>query len=116
MGGIQQIGGKRLPRGFTLICCVGQVLNSMKEFWAAVWAVVWKDLRIEGRTRQTISVMVMFSLATIIMFNFALGMAANINLAAGRSEPGQGESGDGLEAAIPIRNLPCSGVWIHCVI
>jgi heme exporter protein B len=45
----------------------------MSDFWAAVWAVVWKDLRIEGRTRQTISVMVMFSLATIIMFNFALG-------------------------------------------
>lgn len=45
----------------------------MNEFFSAVWAVVWKDLRIEGRTRQTISVMVMFSLATIIMFNFALG-------------------------------------------
>lgn len=56
----------------------------MKEFWAAVWAVVWKDLRIEGRTRQTVSVMVMFSLSTIIMFNFALGMAININLGAGR--------------------------------
>jgi heme exporter protein B len=55
----------------------------MKDFWAAVWAVVWKDLRIEGRTRQTISVMVMFSLATIIMFNFALGMAVNVNLSAG---------------------------------
>lgn len=57
----------------------------MKEFWAAVWAVVWKDLRIEGRTRQTISIMVMFSLATIIMFNFGLGMAININLDAGRN-------------------------------
>jgi heme exporter protein B len=45
----------------------------MNEFFSAVWAVVWKDLRIEGRTRQTVSVMVMFSLATIIMFNFALG-------------------------------------------
>jgi heme exporter protein B len=45
----------------------------MKEFFSAVWAVVWKDLRIESRTRQTISVMVMFSLAAIIMFNFALG-------------------------------------------
>ena len=56
----------------------------MKEFWAAVWAVVWKDLRIEGRTRQTVSVMVMFSVATIIMFNFALGMAVNVNLSAGR--------------------------------
>ncbi len=57
----------------------------MKEFLAAVWAVVWKDLRIEGRTRQTVSVMVMFSLATIIMFNFALGMAINVNLSAGRN-------------------------------
>jgi len=57
----------------------------MKEFWAAVWAVVWKDLRIEGRTRQTISIMVMFSLATIIMFNFALGMAIGIDLDIGRN-------------------------------
>ena len=57
----------------------------MKEFWSAVWAVVWKDLRIEGRTRQTVSVMVMFSLASIVMFNFSLGMATNVNLAAGRS-------------------------------
>ncbi len=57
----------------------------MKEYWAAVWAVVWKDLRIEGRTRQTISVMVMFSLATIIMFNFALGMAIGIDLDIGRN-------------------------------
>ena len=56
----------------------------MKEFWTAVWAVVWKDLRIEGRTRQTVSVMVMFSVATIIMFNFGLGMAVNVNLSAGR--------------------------------
>lgn len=57
----------------------------MREYWAAVWAVVWKDLRIEGRTRQTVSIMVMFSLATIIMFNFGLGMAVNVNLDAGRN-------------------------------
>ena len=57
----------------------------MKEYLAAVWAVVWKDLRIEGRTRQTVSIMVMFSLATIIMFNFGLGMAINVNLDAGRN-------------------------------
>ena len=56
----------------------------MNEYLSAVWAVVWKDLQIEGRTRQTVSVMVMFSLATIIMFNFALGMAVNVNLSAGR--------------------------------
>jgi len=57
----------------------------MREYWAAVWAVVWKDLRIEGRTRQTMSIMAMFSLATIIMFNFGLGMAVNVNLDAGRN-------------------------------
>ncbi len=57
----------------------------MSAFLAAVWAVVWKDLRIEGRTRQTMSIMVMFSLATIIMFNFGLGMAVNVNLDAGRN-------------------------------
>jgi heme exporter protein B len=37
-----------------------------------VWAIVWKDLRIEQHTRQTLSVMVMFSLVTVVMFNFAL--------------------------------------------
>jgi heme exporter protein B len=49
-------------------------------FMATVWAVVWKDLRIERRTRQTISVMVMFALVTVVMFNFAL----EVNLAAAR--------------------------------
>jgi heme exporter protein B len=50
-------------------------MNKAKEttsFWTAVWAIAWKDLRIEQRTRQTISIMVMFSLVTVVMFNFAL--------------------------------------------
>lgn len=46
----------------------------MSDFFAAVRAIVWKDLQIEVRTRQTISVMVMFSLVTVIMFNFAVGL------------------------------------------
>ena len=57
----------------------------MSEFLPAVWAIVWKDLRVEGRTRQTISIMVMFSLAMVIMFNFALGMAINVNITAGKA-------------------------------
>jgi heme exporter protein B len=44
-----------------------------------VWAIVWKDLQIERHTRQTISVMVMFSVITVIMFNFAL--EANLDAA-----------------------------------
>ncbi len=42
------------------------------QFAAAVWAIVWKDLQIEKHTRQTVSLMVMFSLVTVVMFNFAL--------------------------------------------
>jgi heme exporter protein B len=44
------------------------------SFLAAVLAIVRKDLRIEGRTWQTVSIMVMFSLVAIVMFNFALGL------------------------------------------
>lgn len=42
------------------------------SFWSAVFAIVRKDLRMEWHTRQTISVMAMFSLVTVVMFNFAL--------------------------------------------
>ena len=50
-------------------------MNESREttsFWTAVIAIAWKDLRIELHTRQTISIMVMFSLVTVVMFNFAL--------------------------------------------
>jgi len=50
------------------------------SFWRAVWTITWKDLQIERHTRQTVSVMIMFSIVTVIMFNFALGA----NLAAAR--------------------------------
>jgi heme exporter protein B len=46
--------------------------ESSPAFWRAVWTITWKDLQIERHTRQTISIMVMFSLVTVIMFNFAL--------------------------------------------
>jgi heme exporter protein B len=52
---------------------VAQPISAVKnQFVTAVWAIVWKDLQIEKHTRQTISVMVMFSLVTVVMFNFAL--------------------------------------------
>jgi heme exporter protein B len=46
--------------------------SETREFITAVLTVVWKDMRIERHTRQTVSVMVMFSVVTVIMFNFAL--------------------------------------------
>lgn len=54
--------------------------SGVTPFWTAVIALVKKDLRIELNTRQTLSVMVMFSLASIVMYNFAL----ETNLAAAR--------------------------------
>ncbi|MFN2134401.1 MAG: heme exporter protein CcmB, partial [Candidatus Promineifilaceae bacterium] len=43
------------------------------SFWSAVWIITRKDLRIEQHTRQTVGIMIMFSLVSVIMFNFALG-------------------------------------------
>ncbi len=54
----------------------GQTISALQSsrfgFGTAVWSIVWKDLRIEQHTRQTMSIMVMFSLVTVVMFNFAL--------------------------------------------
>lgn len=49
------------------------------SFMSAVWAIVWKDLQIERHTKQTMSIMIMFSLVTVVMFNFAL--EANLDAA-----------------------------------
>lgn len=48
------------------------MIEEKTPFLQAVWAVVWKDLQIEKHTRQTVSIMVMFSVVTVVMFNFAL--------------------------------------------
>lgn len=40
-------------------------------FLKAVWALVWKDLVAEIRTREAIISMLVFSLLVIVMFNFA---------------------------------------------
>ena len=54
--------------------------QSTPSFFSTMWTVAWKDLQIEKHTRQILSVMVMFSLVTVVMFNFAL----ETNLAAAR--------------------------------
>lgn len=64
---------------------VNQSKTSQTSFQTAVWAIVKKDLRIELNTRQTLSIMVMFSLASIVMYNFALDtdLAAARNVSTG---------------------------------
>ena len=54
--------------------------ETSSAFLPAVWAIVRKDLQIERHTRQTVSIMIMFSVVTVIMFNFAL----ETNLSAAR--------------------------------
>lgn len=54
-------------------------------FMSAVWSIVWKDLTMERHTRQLLSVMLFFSLVTVVVYNFALfgDLAAARELSAG---------------------------------
>ena len=45
-------------------------------FPRALWAIVWKDLAAELRSRELVSAMLVFSLLVIIIFNFALELDA----------------------------------------
>lgn len=45
------------------------------NFLGAVWAVVWKDLAAELRSRELLSAMLVFALLVILIFNFALELA-----------------------------------------
>ncbi len=46
------------------------------SFFRAVWAVVWKDLAAELRSRELLSAMLVFALLVILIFNFALELDA----------------------------------------
>ncbi len=46
--------------------------DGMRGYLRAVWAVVWKDLTAEMRSKEVISAMLIFSLLVIFIFNFAL--------------------------------------------
>jgi heme exporter protein B len=48
----------------------------MSAFWRTLWAVVWKDLAAELRSRELLSSMLVFALLVILIFNFALELDA----------------------------------------
>lgn len=54
-------------------------------FLRAMWAVVWKDLAAELRSRELLSAMLVFALLVILIFNFALELdaQARANVTAG---------------------------------
>jgi heme exporter protein B len=51
-------------------------LASVTPFLRAMWAVVWKDLAAEWRSREMLSAMLVFALLVIMIFNFALELDA----------------------------------------
>ncbi len=46
--------------------------GGLTSFFGAMWAVVWKDLAAEWRSRELVSAMLVFALLVIFIFNFAL--------------------------------------------
>jgi heme exporter protein B len=46
--------------------------------WKAMWAVVWKDLAAEWRSRELFTAMVIFAALVILIFNFALDLNPRI--------------------------------------
>lgn len=45
----------------------------MNRFFSVVWAVIEKDMRLEMRARESLAVMLMFSLLVLTLFSFAFG-------------------------------------------
>jgi len=43
----------------------------MKRYFQVVWAVLWKDLRIELRTKDVFTSMAVFAALSLVIFNFA---------------------------------------------
>ena len=61
----------------------------MPTLWNTIRAIVWKDLTNEWRTRQTVSLMFVFSAATAVVFNFAFGARAmGADMSAARNSAG----------------------------
>jgi heme exporter protein B len=48
----------------------------VRNFFRALWAIVWKDLAAEWRSRELLTAMLVFALLVIMIFNFALELDA----------------------------------------
>jgi heme exporter protein B len=49
---------------------------TLRDFWRAMRAIIWKDLAAELRSRELVSAMLVFALLVIFIFNFALELDA----------------------------------------
>ncbi len=52
-------------------------MSVWREFWVQVWALLWKDIRYELRSKQTWLGMGMFALLVLVIFNFAFDLRAD---------------------------------------
>jgi heme exporter protein B len=48
------------------------LLSQKPGYFSSMWAIIWKDLTMERHTRQILSVMLVFSLTAVVVYNFAL--------------------------------------------
>lgn len=53
-------------------------MKGVTPFLRAMWAVVWKDLAAEWRSRELLSAMLVFALLVIFIFNFSLELNPKI--------------------------------------
>ncbi|MFH1633326.1 MAG: heme ABC exporter ATP-binding protein CcmA [Chloroflexota bacterium] len=51
--------------------------SPLSNFLRALWAIVWKDLASEWRSRELLTAMLVFALLVILIFNFALELDAS---------------------------------------
>jgi heme exporter protein B len=49
-------------------------MTETRFFWSQVWAIIWKDLRCELRSRQVWIGMGLFALLVLVVFNFAFDL------------------------------------------
>lgn len=49
-------------------------MSDTRLFWSQIWAIIWKDLRCELRSRQVWIGMALFALLVLVVFNFAFDL------------------------------------------
>jgi len=52
--------------------------RAQPAFLKAIWAIVWKDLAVELRSRELLSAMLVFALLVILIFNFTITLAPEL--------------------------------------
>lgn len=53
-------------------------MKGLRNYLAAVWNIIRKDVRVEWRGRQGVPVMLVFTLLIVFLFNFALQLSPNL--------------------------------------